>query len=244
MHILIGNYGNETIALLQWAIEQTLHPCYIVSVDTHWGAQDWQARVEQAQQYASQHGLQVQRLTAKQGFAQWVTHKREFPTKKFQWCAGLLKGLPLAVWLDEIDPGCEATVVMGKLRTSARAHRHLPSMIEESEHFGDRRVWLPLLDLAIAERDALIRRTGIPILPHRSLECDPCIHATAYDLANLAPTDVDKTAALEATVGQPMFAGKEIREQIICTRQQANEATVGSAESFTMGCGSPWACGE
>jgi 3'-phosphoadenosine 5'-phosphosulfate sulfotransferase (PAPS reductase)/FAD synthetase len=244
VYILVGNYGNETIALLQWAIEQKLRPCYIVSVDTLWGADNWQARVARAQQYASEHGVQAQRLSAKQGFAQWVTHKREFPTKKFQWCAGLLKGLPLTVWLDEIDPACEATVVIGKSRASARAHRHLPSMIEESEHFGDRRVWLPLLDVSLAERDALIERTGIPILPHRSLECDPCIHATARDLASLTPADVEKTEILEATIGQPMFKGKGIREQTVCARQRTDEAAAGSAEAFTMGCGSPWACGE
>ncbi|NKB47021.1 MAG: hypothetical protein GKR77_04460 [Legionellales bacterium] len=247
MYILIGNYGNETVALLQWVIEQSLTPCRLVSVDTQWAAHDWLMRVMQIQHYARRHEVMVEVLTAGKGFAHWVAQKKEFPTRKFQWCAGILKGLPLNAWLDDIDPLGQATILMGKLKVGARAYQRLSAVIEESEHFGDRKLWFPLFEHSVAERDQLIERAGFPLLKHRSLECEPCIHATKTELANLAAEDIQKTVRLEALIQQPMFTfakSQGIQAVVQWAQQAADESIDQSMEAFTMGCGSPWGCGE
>lgn len=246
MHIIIGNYGNDSLAVLQWAIQTKLTDCYFLSVDTGWAAESWQQRVQQAEGYANQHGIKAIRLRSKVGFADLVNDRLEFPNKKFQWCAGILKGLPLNDYLDQIDPACVAKLLFGKRRAASRANQHLSEYIEQSDHYQGRSIWYPLIDYTDEQRDNLIQATPFPILRHRSLECDPCIHSNANDFQQMSQRDIDKTGALEQQIGTAMFATcpKGINQCLEQARKTGKSSQKNYNESFDMGCGSPWGCGE
>ncbi len=239
MNVIAGNFANPTIALIQWAVEHKLRDVVIVAIDTGWAAPAWQTRVDNALAYARECGLQTKQLQAQGSFAGMVRDRKSFPSTKFQWCAGFLKGLPLLAWLDEVDPSCEATILLPKRRATAMLGTNLPEYLDESEHHGDRRVWHPLYDCDDATFKALIERAGFDYLGHRSLECEPCIHSVADDFQRMDPAAIERLAQLENEVGQTMFA-----EPINARVKRHQEAPKTGISKRNMGCGDPYACGE
>ena len=242
--IILANFGNEILALLQYAIEQKLAALSLVSIDTHWAAARWQAHVQRVQAYARACGIDVVRLSAKQGFAELVRQRRSFPSKKFQWCASLLKGVVINAYLDEIDPSAQVHILLAKRREAARLHHYLQPSGQTSEYYGGRIVDYPLYKYDILERNALIKRAGFDLMPQRSLECDPCIHSCMHDYQHMEQADIEKTLALERQVGQVMFPEHQTSDMAQCVKRAKAQPSRQQAERFTMGCGSPWGCGE
>lgn len=240
MYVISGNYGNDTIAAIQWAKESALASVVVVSIDTGWAAPSWPERVSKAEFFVKQCGYNTIRLIAAVTFAELVRDRKEFPTLNFTWCAGLLKGLPLLEWLDDVDPQCEATIIIGKRRASSHANLRLPEFIEDSEYHGGRRVWSPLYLHDNSQRDALITRAGFPILAHPSLECEPCVVSQAADLAQLSEQSIAKVAALENALGMPMFSSSVggIAQRV----QQAKENPC-DEQALVARCGMPFGCG-
>lgn len=232
MNVLFGNFGNNTIALLQWAHELALDEVYVVHVDTGWAAHGWVERVEAGQALATRYGFTPVTLQPATDFAAMVEDRGRFPTIKNQWCAPFLKGLPLLAWLDECDLACEATILLGSRRADSRARADLPEFIELSEHYNERRVWHPLFDCDTPQRDTLVERAGFEVLNHCSLECAPCLHATQSELVQLSDADRARLSNLEKRVGRTFITSESTRE---------NSQGV---EQFDRGCGSPYACGE
>lgn len=230
MNVIIANYGNGSIALIQWAIENKLPDLHVLSVDTHWQADGWHQHLQNVFSYMARHQVSYQHLQARQGFAQSVKDRRGFPSKKFQWCAPFLKGLTLNEALDDLDPQCEAEVHLAKIATLSRANRRLMDG-QPNEHYQDRIVRYPLLALSIVDRDALIHRAGFEVLAHNSLECMPCIHQTKADFQVMHQQDKIKLQQLESEVGQRMFESGPIEHGV-------------SHERFDMGCGNIWSCGD
>jgi hypothetical protein len=250
MSILFGNYGNNTIALIQWAYENKLAGVCVVHVETGWTAQEWAEQVQRGQALAHNYGFTPITLTARATFQQLVLDRGRFPSRKFQWCAGFLKGLPFLEWLDENDAAATATILLGSRRADSRARLQLPEFIESSEHFGERRVWYPLVYHDDSTRNALIQRAGFKVLPHRSLECDPCIHSQLNDLQRLSPDTCQRVARLEEQIQQPFFdpetvGGMRNMEQAVAwAKQQLPVTDTLSLEQFDLGCGAFFACGE
>ncbi len=252
MFIVIGNYGDETIAVMQWIKQQGLAPVTVVSIDTGWAAPCWQTRVAAGEAFAKRCGFTPVRLQAKLNFADLVRERQHFPNQKYQWCPGFLKGLPLLQWLDDVDPSCEATIVLSKRRAASRAQANLPEYIAESEHHGQRRVWHPLYDIDNAARDALVTAAKFPLLHHRSLECDPCIHNSDADFLRMEPHSIAKIKSLETEVGEPMFVpanyagakGIVAVIEYIKQRQTKLNSSDNYQELFDKGCGSPFGCGQ
>ena len=223
-HIIFGNYGTPTLALIQWAYEQQLPELSMVSVNTAWAAAGWQSQLEQGQKLAAGYGIQVVELKPKMGFAEQVRDRQEFPSRKFQWCPLFLKGLPFLEWLDEVDPRCLSTIVLPKRRSVVNPE--LPEFIGSSEHYGERRVWQPLFAHNEVAMETLVTRAGFIYTPHqRSLECDPCIYDEDIDFQRLSEEDRVKLSALEAEIGKPMFAEPM------------------TENSLHQGCADPYACG-
>ncbi len=253
MHIIFGNFANGTIGLMRWAYEQSLTEVYVVSVETHWASPCWQQRVEQAKQLCEAYGFKWQRISSPLGFADIVAQRQDFPSKKFQWCAGLLKGLPLLTWLDELDPACEATVLMGRRRLDSPVEANLPEYIEESEHMGERRVWHPLYAHSDSALQQLVAKTPLALLKHRSFECAPCPLSNQYDLAQLADADVVKTTALEQQIGKTLFniqdycahaeAGSDFAALIQAIRAENSTKQEKNSDTSNGNCGSPFGCG-
>src|ERR1700722_2467845 len=144
MNILFGNYGNQTIAVMQWAYENNLKDVYIISVDTGFAAESWIDRVKAAENFGKKCGFTVVRLQSNPNFQNLIQERQDFPSTKFQWCAGFLKGLTLLNWLDQHDPSCQSIIILGKRKADSRANFDLPEIILESEHYNNRKLWHPL----------------------------------------------------------------------------------------------------
>ena len=253
MYVIFGNYGNETVALMQWAHEQQLAPLTVVHIETGWAAAGWEARVAQGQAYAEQCGFSAVSLAAKKNFRQIMKQQNNFPTTKFQWCAGFLKGLAFLDWLDKVDPAATATILIAQRRALSRAQANMPEFVAESGHYGDRKVWYPLFDTSHQKRDQLLERAGFPLLPHRSLECDPCVNNTATDFMRLQNIDIEKTATLEHALEKFMFApssygdSQGIQQVVAWIKKTDTVKTSGAKQfdmgQFDMGCGAPFGCG-
>lgn len=209
MNVLSVSYGNDSIALIQWAHEQRLPDLQTVFIDTGWAGEGWMERVERCEAWVRSLGYPAIRITPDVQFEELMRMKKGFPSQRYQWCSGMLKGVPFLNWIDEADPERKATVLIGKRREESQERADTPEFIEASEYHGDRRVWHPLYLHDEAARNALIRRAGFDVLPHRSKECDPCINANRDDLRTLAPADAAKTARLEDATGKTMFRPKK-----------------------------------
>ncbi len=249
MHILVGNFGNQSMALLQWAIESNLSNAYFASINTGWTGHNWNARVEKAQEYASSHNISPIRLKSPIGFASLVRQRKEFPSQEFKWCASLLKGSVLNAWLDEIDPQGQAIILLAKQKTSSNRHNTLTEFIEESEHYGDRKVWYPLVEHTLIQRNALISRTPFELLTTRSLECNPCIYTTVEELSEMHLDDVNKLRTLEQQLGRSMCtsnrtAHRHENKMMKDKKTSPQSKEIDFLKAVSMGCGSPWGCGE
>lgn len=248
MYVIFGNYGNETIALMQWCFEQQLAPIKVVNIETGWAAQGWGQHVAKAQQYAQQCGFTVVSLPAKGSFAKLMQDQKSFPTTKFQWCAGFLKGLAFLDWLDKVDPAAEATILIAQRRALSRAQAKLPEFVAESGHYGERRVWYPLFDTSNETRNELLIRAAFPLLPHRSLECDPCVNNSPSDFIRLENSDVEKTVILEHKLAKFMFAPESYGDscgiaQVVAWCKKNDTVRTNNVDQFDMGCGAPFGCG-
>lgn len=235
--ILPVNFGNDSIALIQWAYEKKLSPVTVTYADTGWAAPEWPKRVEHCKTWVKSLGFEFVLLKSKADFPTLVREQNGFPTRKFQWCAGFLKGLPLLAWLDkpENDPNCTATILLAHRRSTSRNKATLAEFIEESEHYGERKVWHPLYAHSPEERNQLIQRVGFEILSHRSLECDPCINSDACDVARMSPAVLAKMHALETEMNQKMLDPEAYNP--------AKTVMTNSNDLMEMGCGTPYGCG-
>ena len=126
MNIIFGNYGNQTLAAIQWVFEAKLSDVSVVSVSTGWAAAEWLPHVAAAEAFADRCGFKVVRLASKPDFSELIADRQGFPSTQFQWCAGFLKGLVLLDWLDEQDRRGQATLIFGKRRRDSRANFDLP----------------------------------------------------------------------------------------------------------------------
>jgi len=140
------------------------------------------------------------------GFEQNVLDQTEagmFPTRQRKHCTKYLKILPTMRWLAEVDPEKRAVVCVGVRRAESEARKDIPIFLPEKD--GGRHVWHPLAEFSDADRDAMIAKTPIPLLGHRSDECGICINANRADLRRAPDEHFERVAALEEKVGRPMF---------------------------------------
>jgi len=208
MHVISSSYGNDSVAMIQWAREQGLTDVTVVFVDTGWSAPGWLDRVARMEAWVQSVGFSVVHLKAATGFEDLMLQKKGFPNQRYQWCSAMLKGIPFLNWIDEADPDCSAIVMIGKRREESTERADTPEFVEQSEYHGDRRVWHPLYVHTESERDELLARAGFEPLPHRSKECSPCINSNKSDLRRLTEEDIQRVESLEARVGNTMFRPK------------------------------------
>lgn len=242
----IVNFGDESVALMQWLIENNfIKDTTLLVVDTGFYAAHWHERVNQAITYAKSHGLAVNAIKSRQDFSTLVKNRGAFPSKKFQWCAGLLKGSAINEFLDEVDPFTEAVLLFAKRKENNRFHGLLENHITESEHYDERLCFFPLWSLDISARNALINKTGLEILGGRSLECEPCIFSTPRQLSKLTDVDKKRLLALETKIGASMFnQGIDEVLKTIAKSPGEKDNKMDELAAFEMGCGSYFGCGE
>jgi len=201
------SYGNDSIALVQWARETGQQDVWVVHSDTGWASPSWPQRVDKGEAFARSYGFKTVR-TKSMGMAELVRMKEAWPGNGQQFCTAHLKGIPFLQWIDEVDPERKAVVVVGKRRAESKARADTPEFVYNSEYHGGRTIWHPLYLHSDEERNALLRRAGFEPLPHRSRECSPCVNANRKTFLALTPGEIERVSDLEAEIGKPMYRPK------------------------------------
>ncbi len=186
MNVISSSYGNDSIALIQWAYENRLFDVTVVFCDTGWANKNWAKRVKRGEWFAKNCGFKTVIIKPKMQFEELMKFKKGFPNQRFQWCSGLLKGVPFLNWIDEIDKKRNGVVLVGKRREESKERANTPGYVNESEYHGARTLWHPLFMHTDNDRNALLKRAGFEVLPHRSMECSPCVNANASDFRELS----------------------------------------------------------
>ena len=207
MNVISSSCGNDSVAMMQWAIESAVPDLHAVFCDTGWAAPGWMLRVEKIHRWAESQGIKTH-IVQSIGMQELVRTKKGFPGNAQQFCTAHLKGVPFLQWIDEADPAAQAVVMIGKRRVESEARRDTPEFIDASPYHGERKVWHPLYLHTDAMRKALLDRAGFDVLPHRSLECNPCVNANRGDFLRLTAGEIERVNDLEVEIGKPMFRPK------------------------------------
>lgn len=197
--IIFSSYGNDSVALIQWAYEQGLKDVVVVFSDTKWAASWWMARVETLEWWVHRLGFWTDRTTSL-GFVELAKKKKAFPTQQFQWCSYILKIEPGERWLAENDPDARAVCLVGVRREESQERADFPRYLIRSGNHGDRVMLAPFADFTEEQRDDLLRRAGVEPLPHRSMECSPCVNSNRADIRAMTDAEVDRVDEVEKTM--------------------------------------------
>lgn len=201
--VIFSSYGNDSVALIQWARLEGLRDVAVVYTDTGWSTTDWEARVDILECWVLALGFQPHR-TSSIGFRQLARQKKGFPTQRYQWCSFILKIEPGQKWLAEHDPDGRAVCLVGIRQEESQERKAFPTYLARSANHGDRVMLAPLAHYTEEDRNALLRKAGVEPLPHRSRECK-CINANKADLQRFTPEDVAEIRDMEAEIGRPMY---------------------------------------
>jgi len=241
--VVRANYSQETIILLAHLSQQEEYSAYnkkyAVYIETGWSATGWLSHVEQGERLAKKLGFVPVRLSSPASFESLVRDRGDFPSQKFQWCAGMLKGIPLINWLDEHDPAGEWVIAIPKRQTLARTR--IPEIIDECPYHGDRKVIHPILYLSEQDKVNYLIQHGFQGALVRSLECEPCVNLRQSEIAALKSSDIEKTAKLENSLQKTLFL-TEIKSQVQSARESVKQVGL-QRDSFNRGCGDPFGCG-
>lgn len=208
MQVISTSYGNDSIALIQWAREYGFENVHVVFIDTGWSASWWPDRVEKCEEWVRSIGFVAHKIVPNVQFEELILSRGGFPNQRYQWCSAHLKGIPFLEWVDTLDPDAIATVMIGKRREESRERASTPEWVIRSEYHGMRTVRHPLYLHSDTDRNTLLRRAGFEPLPHRSQECSPCVNANRDDFLLLGPSEITKVECLEFDVDNTMFRPK------------------------------------
>lgn len=203
-YVIKSSYGNDSIALIQYALREKLDGVYVLYSDTGWGAEWWPERVEKAEAWVTALGF-IPVRTQSIGMERLVQEHQAWPAGNMQFCTEELKIIPYQNWLQANDPKAELVCMCGVRREESARRRTWPEWIESSDKDLGRSAWAPLVRMLEAERNALIIEAGWEVLPHRSKECSPCIYSNKHDLRRLPERDIVKVEQIEGRMG---FTGK------------------------------------
>jgi 3'-phosphoadenosine 5'-phosphosulfate sulfotransferase (PAPS reductase)/FAD synthetase len=201
-YVIFASYGNDSVALIQWAAERGLTDVAVLYNDTGWARDDWNERVERMEDWVRTLGFRPHR-TSSIGLEALVRQRKGWPRQGIQFCTVELKIKPTLEWLAKNDPDCQAVCMVGVRRAESANRRAFPEHTASSPNHGGRDVWAPLVDHTDEQRDALLKRAGVEPLPHRSMECFPCINSNRRDLQELADdaTRIEQIAGIEQSLG-------------------------------------------
>jgi 3'-phosphoadenosine 5'-phosphosulfate sulfotransferase (PAPS reductase)/FAD synthetase len=220
-HVIFASYGNDSLAMIEWARREGLKNVAVAYSDTGWASIEWEQRLAAGEEFAESCGFAPVRLKSI-GLPALVRDRKGWPLpRKFQFCTTVLKIEPARKWLDEVDPDKEAICMVGIRREESRERSQWPEHVEDSDKHGGRECWYPLVRHTEAQRDELIRAAGFEPLPHRSQECFPCINANRTDMRQLTPERVELIETLEhmlgfTSKGQPRTMFRPYRHQGAC----------------------------
>jgi 3'-phosphoadenosine 5'-phosphosulfate sulfotransferase (PAPS reductase)/FAD synthetase len=252
MNIIFASYGNDSIALIQWAHETGLKDVTVAYSDTGWAADYWPARVASAELWAQSLGFETVRIPG-MTMEELVEWKKAWPRGgggKYQFCTMHLKEIPALAWLDTVDPEKDAVCMVGIRREESDNRATFPEWTEESPKHAGRSLHAPLVRHDKPARDLLIRRTPMEVLATRSKECWPCANANKGELRHMDDATIDRVDAIEQRMGinskgnaRVMFSPKR-HGGAIGIRAVVEDAKHNMDDLFTpSGCDGGW-CGS
>ena len=197
LYVIKASYGNDSVALIQWAREAALGKVCVLYNDTGWAADGWMARVEKMEAWAQSLGFATAR-TQSIGLEALVRKKKSWPRQGIQFCTQELKMAPTDAWMEEHDPFGVSVIVIGVRRIESQNRKDFP--IFQVGRDG-RTIWAPMAGYTDQDRDALLARAGVEPLPHRSDECFPCINSNRADLLRLTEERIAGIEAIEESLG-------------------------------------------
>lgn len=206
-YVLMASFGNDSMALIQWARESQLQDVTVLYNNTGWAAPWWiRERVEPGREWVEQLGFRFA-STSSEGFMNLVRRKKAFPRQGMQFCTEHLKRVPSLEWMDKNCPK-GTTVMVGVRRCESERRKDFPEYMEASLEHGGRPLWAPLASYSDEDRNALLERAGWPVLPHRSMECYPCVNANRKDLQILDEDRIQLIEVFEEEMGVGERSGK------------------------------------
>ncbi len=207
MNIIFSSCGNDSVALIQWAISSKLPSLVVAYSETHWGSSEWPKRVARVREFVEANGGQFFTIQS-EGFVNLAKRKKAIPTNGMAFCSYELKIKPAMEWLESIDPDKNAVCYTGVMRIESEARKDWPEVIEESPNHGNRRLVSPMAAFTVDQRDEMLSLAGFDVLPHRSRECSPCVNANLIDIQQLPQADIIKVRQLEDDMGVGVRSGK------------------------------------
>lgn len=199
-YVIFASYGNDSVALIQFAHEAGLSDVTVLYSDTGWAADGWLDRVAEGERWARSRGFKTDR-TESEGLESLVKRKKGWPRQGIQFCTAVLKIEPALEWLDAIDPIGMTVCLTGVRREESGLRKNYPETVERSPNHGMRTSWSPLVRHTEADRDALLARAGFEPLPHRSRECWPCVNENREGLQQLDEKTISKIERIESDLG-------------------------------------------
>mgnify|MGYP000023498608 CR=1 FL=1 len=58
-HVIFASYGNDSIALIQWCVENNVKNIGVVYSDTGWASNDWKDRVVDSERWCESLGIKT-----------------------------------------------------------------------------------------------------------------------------------------------------------------------------------------
>ncbi|WP_372771123.1 phosphoadenosine phosphosulfate reductase family protein [Pseudoalteromonas sp.] len=200
-YVIFASYGNDSIALIQFAKNEGLKNVCVLYSDTGWSADWWIDRVEKGESLAKSYGFDVAR-TKSEGMEALVKRKKGWPMGGgAAFCTAELKVKPALAWLDENDPEKESICMVGVRREESANRRTFPKWTDSSEKHGGRELYAPLVNFNEYSRNDLLSQAGFTPLEHRSKECFPCVHANINDLRMLDEERIIHIERIEGELG-------------------------------------------
>lgn len=196
--VIKASYGNDSVALIQWCFEHDLENVVVLYNDTGWAADGWNDRVRVLESWVQSLGFEHDR-TKSIGLEALVRQRKGWPRQGIQFCTQELKIKPSLIWWDE-NAGPLTTSVVGVRRMESANRSSFP----EWSFRDDVHTWAPLVTHTDEQRDVLLSHADVEPLPHRSMECFPCINSNRGDLLLLADneTRIKKIEVIEASMGE------------------------------------------
>lgn len=206
--------GNDSIAMLQWVIENREHfageEFIAVYINTGWAISWWAERMQKVREFCESNDIRYVEIHPDLGFEDLVRKKGIFPNRIQKYCTFELKVKPSVKWRkDNKFTPKNARILIG-VRREESARRADYTSLDEREGYES---LAPIVYLDDAQRDELIIRSGFDVLPTRSSECHPCIYESSRkQLRRLEKDRVELIANLEKDISDYTNAKRKLQK--------------------------------
>jgi len=206
--------GNDSIAMLQWVIENREHfedeRFTATYINTGWAVSWWAERMIRVKAFCEDNDIEYVEIHPELGFEELVRKKGIFPNRVQKYCTFELKIKPSVKWRKENKHTPKNTLVFTGVRADESARR---SKYTSTDSLDGYTMINPIVYLNDEQRDNYIIRTGFDVLPTRSSECHPCIYeASKTALRRIEPDRIELIADLEKDISDFTNAKRKLQQ--------------------------------